>query len=76
MVLLKKEPPRGRKLLVLCTSSRRQVLEDMEMLSAFTSVLHVPNLSRPEHLISVLDVTEAFGKDDLQRIERKLQGHR
>lgn len=54
LVLLKKEPPAGRKLLVLCTTSRRQVLEDMEMLSSFTSVLHVPNLSQPEHLMNVL----------------------
>lgn len=54
----------------------RQVLEDMEMLSAFTSVLHVPNLSTPEHLLSVVEVAEIFSKDELQKLERKIRGHR
>jgi vesicle-fusing ATPase len=50
LVLLKKNPPRGRRLLIICTTSRKEVLEQMEMLSAFTDVLHVSNLSRPEHV--------------------------
>ncbi|PNF26292.1 Vesicle-fusing ATPase 1 [Cryptotermes secundus] len=76
LVLLKKEPPRGRKLLILCTSSRRQVLEDMEMLSAFTAVLHVPNISEPEHLLAVLEESDVFSKKDLSSISRKIHGHR
>ncbi|XP_049804725.1 vesicle-fusing ATPase 1 [Schistocerca nitens] len=76
LVLLKKEPPKGRKLLILCTSSRRQVLEDMEMMSAFTAVLHVPNLSKPEHLIAVLEETDVFSKKDVATISRKIQGQR
>ena len=50
LVLLKKNPPKGRRLLIICTTSRKEVLEQMEMLSAFTDVLHVSNLSRPEHV--------------------------
>lgn len=72
LVLLKKEPPRGKKLLVLCTSSRRQVLEDMEMLSAFTAVLHVPNLSTPEHLLNVIEESDVFTKKHVQEIARHL----
>ncbi|XP_021938226.1 vesicle-fusing ATPase 1-like [Zootermopsis nevadensis] len=76
LVLLKKEPPKGRKLLILCTSSRRQVLEDMEMLSAFTAVLHVPNLSQPDHLMAVLEESDVFTKKDLSALSRKILGHR
>ncbi|XP_023235064.1 vesicle-fusing ATPase-like [Centruroides sculpturatus] len=76
LVLLKKEPPQGRKLLVLCTSSRKQVLEEMEMLPAFMSVLHVPNLSYPEHLMAVLEETDCFNRDELGRIARKIDGCR
>jgi len=76
LVLLKKEPPKGRKLLILCTSSRRQVLEDMEMLSAFTAILHVPNLSQPDHLIAVLEESDVFSKKDLSKISHKVHGHR
>ncbi|XP_046407594.1 vesicle-fusing ATPase 1-like [Ischnura elegans] len=76
LVLLKKEPPKGRKLLVLCTSSRRQVLEEMEMIPAFTAVLHVPNLNTPEHLIAVLEESDVFSKKELQSIAKKIHGHK
>ncbi|XP_066599259.1 vesicle-fusing ATPase 1-like [Prorops nasuta] len=76
LVLLKKQPPRGRKLLILCTTSRRQVLEEMEMLSAFTSILHVPNLSHPDHLINVVEELDIFKKAELPSLHAKLQGRR
>ncbi|KAH8295288.1 hypothetical protein KR018_009597 [Drosophila ironensis] len=76
LVLLKKQPPKGRKLLILCTSSRRDVLEEMEMLPAFTAVLHVSNLSSPEHVLAVLDDSDFFSPDELQSIARKMAGKR
>lgn len=74
LLLLKKQPPKGKKLLVLCTSSRRQVLEDLEMLSEFFAVIHVPNLSQPEHVINVLEESDLFNKAELQSIGRQMQG--
>ncbi|KAK3930674.1 Vesicle-fusing ATPase 1 [Frankliniella fusca] len=76
LVLLKKEPPRGRKLLVLCTTSRKEVLKDMEMLSCFTAVLHVHSLTKPEHLVAVLEESDVFSKREIQDIARKLQGQK
>ncbi|XP_062127102.1 vesicle-fusing ATPase 2 [Drosophila sulfurigaster albostrigata] len=76
LVLLKKQPPKGRKLLILCTSSRREVLDEMEMLSAFTSVLHVSNLSSPEHVLTVLEDSKLFGHEELQNIARNMAGKR
>jgi vesicle-fusing ATPase len=52
------------------------VLEDMEMLSAFTAVLHVPNLSQPDHLMAVLEESDVFTKKNLSAISRKVRGHR
>ncbi|KAL1116857.1 hypothetical protein AAG570_005326, partial [Ranatra chinensis] len=76
LVLLKKEPPKGRKLLILCTTSRRQVLEDMEMLSCFTAVLHVPYLNKPAHIMAVLENVELFSPSDLSSIKRQLHDKR
>ncbi|KAL5275179.1 NSF family protein [Megaselia abdita] len=76
LLLLKKQPPKGKKLLVLCTSSRRQVLEDLEMLSDFLAVIHVPNLSQPEHVINVLEESDIFNKAELQSIGRQMQGRK
>ncbi|XP_068153083.1 vesicle-fusing ATPase 2 [Drosophila tropicalis] len=76
LVLLKKQPPKGRKLLILCTSSRREVLEEMEMLPAFTSVLHVSNLSSPDHVLAVLDHSDLFSPEEIQNIARNMAGKR
>ncbi|XP_034241733.1 vesicle-fusing ATPase 1 [Thrips palmi] len=76
LVLLKKEPPRGRKLLVLCTTSRKEVLKDMEMLSCFTAVLHVHSLTKPEHLTAVLEESAVFSPREIQDIARKLKGQK
>lgn len=64
------------KLVCALISVFRQVLEDMEMLSAFTAVLHVPNLSQPDHLMAVLEESDVFNKSSLSSISRKIRGHR
>lgn len=59
------------------------------MLSAFTSVLHVPNLSKPEHVINVLEQfkidsklseqTEQsglFDQSELNKLAKKMSGHK
>lgn len=46
------------------------------MLSAFTTTLHVPNLSAPDHLLSVLEEVELFSKEELVSLHAKLQGKR
>lgn len=54
----------------------RQVLEDMEMISAFTSILHVPNLSKPEHVLSVLEENDIFSKQELAALAKKMNNHK
>merc|ERR1711936_524499 len=73
LVLLKKSPPKGRRLLVICTTSRKEVLEQMEMLTTFTDVLHCSNLSRPEHFQRILMENDAFTKEDLAKLAKQLQ---
>lgn len=46
----------------------------MEILSAFTGVLHVPNLSSPEHVMAVLEESDAFSRRDLAKIQNDLRG--
>lgn len=76
LVLLTKQPPKGRKLLVFCTTSRRQVLEEMEMLSTFTAVLRVPNISTCEQLVAVLEETDVFSENEIAAIARKVANRR
>ncbi|KAA0203353.1 hypothetical protein HAZT_HAZT006044, partial [Hyalella azteca] len=46
--LLSSSPPKGRKLLVICTSKRREVLEELGLLPMFTAVLRVPYIREVE----------------------------
>ena len=48
----------------------------MEMLSAFTDVLHVSNLGTPKHLEKVLQATNTFNQKEVGSIVGKLANHR
>ena len=72
--MLKKMPPKGRKLLIIATTSRKQVLDDLEMISAFTDVLHVPNLSRPEHVTTVAKVSNVISPAGMTQLQSQLSG--
>jgi vesicle-fusing ATPase len=45
LVLLKKPPPKDRKLLILGTTSQKHVLEQMDMMEGFNSDIYVPNIT-------------------------------
>ncbi|KAL5005937.1 hypothetical protein ScPMuIL_017095 [Solemya velum] len=71
-----KSPPSGRKLLVIGTTSRKDVLQEMEMLSVFSTIIHVSNISLGEHLMSVLESLEVFGDKELNTLAKKTSGKR
>lgn len=65
LVLVKKQPPAGRRLLVIGTTSSGEVLETMGLSAAFNVQLHVPAL-RPEEVAAVLRQQGAFAPGDVE----------
>ncbi|MPC79436.1 Vesicle-fusing ATPase 1 [Portunus trituberculatus] len=63
--LLSASPPPGRKLLVICTSKRRSVLEELGLLSAFTAVIRVPYIAHVEDVRLVLEESQAMSPDEV-----------
>nr|XP_020460474.1 vesicle-fusing ATPase [Monopterus albus] len=63
LVLLKKPPPKGRKLLIIGTTSRKDVLQEMEMLNAFSTIIHIPNISSEKELLEALEQLGSFQKE-------------
>ena len=59
LILLKRAPPPGRKLLVIGTTSLPEVFGAMGLLSVFNVTLHCPLLS-PENVKQVLAQLDAF----------------
>lgn len=73
LVLLKKPPPKGRKLLIIGTTSRRDVLQEMEMLDAFSTTIHIPNISRGEELVQALELLGSFQEKERVSIAKSVK---
>lgn len=71
MVLLKKQPPRGRRLLVLATTSERSVLQQLDLFTSFDSDIAVPNVHNFEELAYILK--QSGGLQDPARAISELQ---
>ncbi|XP_066554786.1 vesicle-fusing ATPase isoform X1 [Amia ocellicauda] len=76
LVLLKKAPPHGRKLLIIGTTSRKDVLQEMEMLDAFSTTINIPNISSGEHLIEALELLGNFKDKERAIIAQHVKGKR
>ncbi|XP_033911523.1 vesicle-fusing ATPase isoform X1 [Acipenser ruthenus] len=76
LVLLKKAPPHGRKLLIIGTTSRKDVLQEMEMLDAFSTTIHIPNISTGEHLMEALELLGNFSDKERATIAQNVKGKR
>ncbi|RXN05693.1 vesicle-fusing ATPase-like protein [Labeo rohita] len=74
LVLLKKPPPRGRKLLILGTTSRKDVLQEMGMLDSFSTTIHIPNISEGEHLMEALELLGGFQEEERATIAKQVKG--
>lgn len=74
LVLLKKPPPKGRKLLIIGTTSRKDVLQEMEMLDAFSTTIHIPNISRGEQLVEALELLGSFQEVERASIAKAVKG--
>eukprot|EP01051_Picozoa_sp_SAG22_P005589 SAG22_NODE_336_length_12071_cov_10.875125_10_plen_149_part_00 len=65
LVLLKKIPPKGRKLLILASATSLGILESMDLKSAFEVLVPVPLLEATE-ISAVLQQTKAFDPAEME----------
>uniref|UniRef100_A0A672NTG2 Vesicle-fusing ATPase n=1 Tax=Sinocyclocheilus grahami TaxID=75366 RepID=A0A672NTG2_SINGR len=64
----------GRKLLILGTTSRKDVLQEMGMLDSFSTTIHIPNISRGEHLMEALELLGGFQEEERATIAKQVKG--
>lgn len=43
--------------MIIGTTSRRDVLEEMQMMTVFSTHIHVSNITKGEHIINVISVS-------------------
>uniref|UniRef100_A0A669B3S5 Vesicle-fusing ATPase n=1 Tax=Oreochromis niloticus TaxID=8128 RepID=A0A669B3S5_ORENI len=66
----------GRKLLIIGTTSRKDVLQEMEMLDAFSTTIHIPNISKVEQLMEAFELLGSFNENERAMIAKAIQGRR
>ena len=71
-VCIKRIPPNNRSLLVLSTTSRRQLLDELDMADCFTAEVHVPKIDSFESVLMVLAETKLFSLADQAIIRSEL----
>eukprot|EP00795_Rhopilema_esculentum_P012620 gene12620-3326_t len=72
MVLLKRGLPKGRKLLIIGTTSCRDVLKEMQLLQIFHNVIHIPAITRPSEIMTVVQGLNQFEENELAFIEENI----
>ena len=72
-LLFKKLPPKGRKLLLIATTSEKELVKELGLYQSFSKVIHVPNVSRGAEILSVLEQLESFNKPDMDYLTRDLR---
>jgi vesicle-fusing ATPase len=73
LVLFKKVPPQGHKLLIVATTSCQDVLRQMGMLQGFTKTTHLPLVDSADQLLTLLD--KAFSETELATISAAISNH-
>nr|CAB3263467.1 vesicle-fusing ATPase [Phallusia mammillata] len=76
MVLCKNLPPLGRRLLVIATSSNRDVIHEMGMDKSFDSHIHIKCLSNESEVMHALESLDAFTTEERSSIKRSLSGRK
>jgi len=71
--LITKPPPAGRRRLVLCTTSKRSTLHDLDLLRVIQGQIAVPNVNSPDELAFILRKSSKFTAQDIDGIMRELQ---
>lgn len=74
IVLLKKKLKKGRKLLIIGTTSCRDVLDQMQILPCFNTVINVPELSQA-YIVEVLSKLGTFNEAELSTIRKDLSSN-
>ncbi len=73
-LLFKKLPPKGRKLLLIATTSEKELVKELGLYQSFSKVIHVPNVSRGPEILNVLNELECFSKNEMDVLNRLLIG--
>lgn len=72
-ICLKRIPPNCKSVLIVSTTSRRSLLEELDMIDCFTTEVYVPPITCLDSVVKVLQETNFFSELDVTAIIRELK---
>ncbi|KAK2773207.1 transport between ER and Golgi ATPase protein [Onygenales sp. PD_12] len=73
MVLLRKQPPKDRRLIILATTTERSILKQLDVFNSFNSDILVPNVNTYPELSYILREAQAFSPQETEEALRGLK---
>lgn len=73
ITLLRKQPPQGRKLLILTTTSDRSLMQQLSIWNNFSSDIPVGNVNSYQELQHIMNESQAFTPQEVQDAIREIQ---
>ena len=73
MTLIKNMPPRGKKLMIIATTSNPNLLKDIGLRQHFTHTMTVPLVQSSTNLIEIIDTLQVFTKEETEDIKNELK---
>lgn len=68
-ILFKKLPPKGRKLLLIATTSEQELIKDLGLYQSFSKVIHVPNITRGNEVMAFVEGLGCFSNEEMNRLK-------
>ncbi|KAK5187954.1 transport between ER and Golgi ATPase protein [Cryomyces antarcticus] len=72
-VLLGKQPPKGRRLIIFATTTERSILQQLDLADRFDAEIAVPNVNTQQELSHILRQSGAFSDQDIARSMNEIQ---
>ena len=73
MTLIKEMPPRGKKLMIIATSSNPSLLRDLGVYQQFTHTMTVPTVQSVSNMIDIVETLEVFSKEETEQLKEELR---
>ena len=73
MTLIKNYPPRGKKLMIIATSSNPSLLKDIGLRQHFTHTMTVPLVQSVANMIDIIETLQVFTREETESLKNDLR---
>jgi vesicle-fusing ATPase len=72
MTLIKNMPPRGKKLMIIATSSNPSLLKDIGLRQHFTHTMTVPLVQSVTNMMDIIETLQVFTREETDSLKSEL----